>query len=133
MSDLRSFLKDELNELTGGEAAPEEEEPAPAEDEKQPEEATIKLLEDRIATYKLAIAKATAENESGKARRYTRGLKTLEGLVADAKHGRPVDTNDVPPLLPPSATGTAAPTGKFDNSEGEFLTTELFFFLDFSS
>lgn len=68
-------------------------------------EATVKLLEERIASYKLAVDKANAENESGRARRFGRGLKTLESMLTEAKHGRPIDTADIPPLLPPSATG----------------------------
>ncbi|XP_012265294.2 coiled-coil and C2 domain-containing protein 1-like isoform X2 [Athalia rosae] len=112
-------LLEELNELTGGDsetaAVPDEDETAAAvPDDGSAEEsgATIKLLEERIATYTLAVKKANAENEGGRARRYARGLKTLEEMLADAKHGRPINTADVPPLLPPSATGVTSPDDK---------------------
>lgn len=55
------------------------------------------LLKDRIAMYQQAEANAKAANDSSKARRIGRGLKTLEGLLKQAKAGRPVNMDDIPP------------------------------------
>ncbi|XP_014209906.1 coiled-coil and C2 domain-containing protein 1-like isoform X2 [Copidosoma floridanum] len=63
-----------------------------------------KLLEERLSIYKLAEQKAKLENESSKARRYNRGVKTLEHLLSSCKHGEQIDQSEIPPVLPPSAT-----------------------------
>lgn len=70
------------------------------------------LLKERIAMYQVAEANAKTANDSSKARRIGRGLKTLEGLLKQAKAGRPVNMDDIPPevtvkvssvpLVPPS-------------------------------
>ncbi|XP_043277159.1 coiled-coil and C2 domain-containing protein 1-like isoform X2 [Venturia canescens] len=103
-------LLDELREITGEDASPLEEEAEKEVEEPQPKEETnneetIKLLEERLSKYKIAETKAKNENESGRARRYGRGVKTIEGLLASAQSGRAVTKADIPPELPPSATG----------------------------
>ncbi|CAG5896432.1 unnamed protein product [Menidia menidia] len=65
-------------------------------------------LEERAAMYKTALQNAKTAGETSKARRYDRGLKTLESMVAAVKKGKPVNEAEIPP---PVATGapSAAP------------------------
>ncbi|XP_005924635.1 coiled-coil and C2 domain-containing protein 1B isoform X2 [Haplochromis burtoni] len=65
-------------------------------------------LEERLAMYKTALQNAKTAGESSKARRYDRGLKTLESMLGAVKKGRPVNEAEIPP---PVATGapSAAP------------------------
>lgn len=55
------------------------------------------LLKERITMYQQAEANAKAANDTSKARRIGRGLKTLEGLLKQAKTGRPINMDDIPP------------------------------------
>lgn len=59
-------------------------------------------LEERLAMYKTALQNAKTAGESSKARRYDRGLKTLESMLAAVKKGRSVNEAEIPP---PVATG----------------------------
>ncbi|XP_069366664.1 coiled-coil and C2 domain-containing protein 1B isoform X2 [Paralichthys olivaceus] len=59
-------------------------------------------LEERIAMYKTASQNAKSAGETSKARRFDRGLKTLDTMLAAVKKGRPVDEAEIPP---PVATG----------------------------
>lgn len=68
-------------------------------------------LEERIAMYKTALKNAKAAGETSKARRYDRGLKTLETMLSAVKKGRPVKADEIPP---PVATG--APSGPASGS-----------------
>lgn len=65
-------------------------------------------LEERIVMYKTALQNAKTAGETSKARRYERGLKNLESMLAAVKKGRSVDEAGIPP---PVATGapSAAP------------------------
>ena len=67
-------------------------------------EETIKLLEERLTMYTTAEDKAKTENSTSKVRRYGRGVKTLQEMLSMTKSGRQIDTADIPPVLPPSAT-----------------------------
>ncbi|XP_065810339.1 coiled-coil and C2 domain-containing protein 1B isoform X2 [Labrus bergylta] len=62
-------------------------------------------LEERLTMYKTASENAKAAGETSKVRRYDRGLKTLQSMVAAVKKGRAVNEAEIPP---PVATG--APT-----------------------
>uniref|UniRef100_A0A665XB43 Coiled-coil and C2 domain-containing protein 1B n=1 Tax=Echeneis naucrates TaxID=173247 RepID=A0A665XB43_ECHNA len=62
-------------------------------------------LEERVAMYKTALQNAKSTGETSKARRFDRGLKTLETMLAAVKKGRPVNEAEIPP---PVATGTSA-------------------------
>lgn len=64
----------------------------------------IKLLQERLTIYEKAEQKARKENESGRAKRYSRGVKTLKEMLLSAQSGRNINEADIPPLLPPSAT-----------------------------
>ena len=70
-------------------------------------EETIKLLLERLEVYTTAEEKAKNENNSSRARRYGRGVKTLKEMLSTVKSGGKVDTADIPPLLPSSATSSA--------------------------
>uniref|UniRef100_A0A3Q3X3Y0 Coiled-coil and C2 domain-containing protein 1B n=1 Tax=Mola mola TaxID=94237 RepID=A0A3Q3X3Y0_MOLML len=62
-------------------------------------------LEERVAMYKTALKNAKTDGEMSKARRYDRGLKSLETMLAAVKKGRPVNEADIPP---PVATGASS-------------------------
>ncbi|KAG7316086.1 hypothetical protein KOW79_020952 [Hemibagrus wyckioides] len=64
------------------------------------------LLQERISMYQAAITNAKASGEGSKARRYERGLKTLQSMLASVKKGKPINEEEIPP---PVATG-AKPT-----------------------
>ncbi|XP_075877921.1 coiled-coil and C2 domain-containing protein 1B isoform X2 [Nelusetta ayraudi] len=64
-----------------------------------------RTLEDRITMYKTALQNAKAAGESSKARRYDRGLKTLQSMLTTVKKGRAVDEAEIPP---PVATGASS-------------------------
>ncbi|XP_062865649.1 coiled-coil and C2 domain-containing protein 1A-like [Trichomycterus rosablanca] len=59
-------------------------------------------LQERIDMYQTAISNANAAGEGSKARRYDRGLKTLQSMLASARKGIPIDEEEIPP---PVATG----------------------------
>ncbi|XP_034558166.1 coiled-coil and C2 domain-containing protein 1B isoform X2 [Notolabrus celidotus] len=59
-------------------------------------------LEERVTMYKTASNNAKAAGETSKARRYDRGLKTLESMLAAVKKGRAVNEAEIPP---PVASG----------------------------
>ncbi|XP_076837825.1 coiled-coil and C2 domain-containing protein 1B isoform X2 [Brachyhypopomus gauderio] len=63
-------------------------------------------LEERISMYRTAVTNAKATGESSKARRYERGLKTLQGMLASVRKGGKIDEAEIPP---PVACG--APSG----------------------
>lgn len=64
-------------------------------------------LEERLAMYKTALQNAKTAGESSKARRYDRGLKTLESMLAAVKKGRSVNEAEIPPPVATGAPSTA--------------------------
>ncbi|KAM4604210.1 coiled-coil and C2 domain-containing protein 1A isoform 1-T2 [Polymixia lowei] len=54
-------------------------------------------LVERIEMYQTAINNAKAAGESSKARRYDRGLKTLQSMLASVKKGKPINEEEIPP------------------------------------
>ncbi|XP_053574141.1 coiled-coil and C2 domain-containing protein 1A [Bombina bombina] len=54
-------------------------------------------LSERLAMYKEALTNAKHAGDGTKARRYERGIKTLEDLLRSAKKGGSVNTDDIPP------------------------------------
>ncbi|XP_024921847.1 coiled-coil and C2 domain-containing protein 1B isoform X1 [Cynoglossus semilaevis] len=66
-------------------------------------------LEERISMYKTASQNAKRAGESSKARRFDRGLKTLETMLAAVKKGRPVNEAEIPPPVATGAPRAAAP------------------------
>lgn len=55
------------------------------------------LLTERIEMYKVAEANATSANESCRARRFARGLSTLETMLKEALSGKTIKMDDIPP------------------------------------
>ncbi|KAI3374691.1 hypothetical protein L3Q82_021263 [Scortum barcoo] len=66
-------------------------------------------LEERAAMYRTALQNAKTAGETSKARRYDRGLKTLETMVAAVKKGKPVNEAEIPP---PVASGAPSTTSR---------------------
>ncbi|XP_013133714.1 PREDICTED: coiled-coil and C2 domain-containing protein 1-like isoform X2 [Papilio polytes] len=66
----------------------------------------ISVLQDRITNYSAAEKHAKDSGESSRARRFGRGLKTLNDLLKQAKAGRPIKNEDIPP---PVTLGKSAP------------------------
>ncbi|NXL75281.1 C2D1B protein, partial [Leptocoma aspasia] len=66
-------------------------------------------LEGRIADYRRAISNARESGESAKVRRYERGLKTLETMLAAVKKGKKINEEEMPP---PVATGKKSLQGR---------------------
>uniref|UniRef100_A0A8B9IY93 Coiled-coil and C2 domain-containing protein 1B n=1 Tax=Amazona collaria TaxID=241587 RepID=A0A8B9IY93_9PSIT len=62
-------------------------------------------IEKRLANYRTAIANARESGESAKIRRYERGLKTLETMLAAVKKGKKINEEEMPP---PVATGRSS-------------------------
>lgn len=63
-------------------------------------------LDERINMYRKAITNAKASGESSKARRYERGLKTLQTMLATVRKGGKIDETEIPP---PVAGATCGP------------------------
>ncbi|NWY38213.1 C2D1B protein, partial [Sylvia atricapilla] len=66
-------------------------------------------LEGRIADYRTAISNAKESGEGAKTRRYERGLKTLETMLAAVKKGKKINEEEMPP---PVATGKKSLQGR---------------------
>ncbi|XP_070295009.1 coiled-coil and C2 domain-containing protein 1B [Salvelinus sp. IW2-2015] len=66
-------------------------------------------LEERLSMYRTAVAHAKASGESSKARRYDRGLQSLESMLVSLKKGRKVDEADIPPPVAGGAPTSTAP------------------------
>ncbi|XP_075991909.1 lethal (2) giant discs 1 isoform X2 [Anticarsia gemmatalis] len=65
----------------------------------------VSFIQDRITNYTVAEKNAKANGESSRARRFARGLKTLQDLLKQAKAGKPIKDEDIPP---PVAVGKPA-------------------------
>lgn len=90
-------LLDELSAITEPNAT---EKPSPPDDTFIPTTSSLNttdVLQNRIEMYKMAESNAKAANDSGRARRFGRGLKTLEDLLKQAKAGKTINMDDVPP------------------------------------
>ncbi|XP_017059309.1 coiled-coil and C2 domain-containing protein 1-like isoform X2 [Drosophila ficusphila] len=70
---------------------------------------TLSIIKQRLEMYKLAEANAKAAGESGKARRFGRGLKTLQDLHKQAAAGKPINVDDIPPEVSVKPAGGQAP------------------------
>ncbi|KAM5238398.1 coiled-coil and C2 domain-containing protein 1A [Ctenodactylus gundi] len=93
----------ELNEVLGEEQKASEP-PLPGAQLKPsaPNPRVEAILQERLALYQAAIDSARQAGDSAKMRRYDRGLKTLENLLASVQKGNVIDEDDIPP---PVATG----------------------------
>ncbi|XP_041098022.1 LOW QUALITY PROTEIN: coiled-coil and C2 domain-containing protein 1A-like, partial [Polyodon spathula] len=112
MAELSEVLEDE----TQAAPPPVQARPPPAApsstSQAHPSSAGVEsTLSERISMYRAATAIAKSSGESSRARRYERGLKTLESMLASVKKGRSINEEEIPP---PVATGnTPAPSSPF--------------------
>lgn len=92
--------------------------PEPAQPSAAPTD-IISLLETRLKMYETAETNAKAIGETSRSRRYNRAQKTIKDLLKQAKAGKPVPEDEIPPevatnihkpLEPPSDTSVASPT-----------------------
>ncbi|KFV58020.1 Coiled-coil and C2 domain-containing protein 1B, partial [Tyto alba] len=102
VEDETESCEDETIAMEPSTAEPENEQP-----ELQPQvgKSFVELqqtIEKRIANYRAAISNAKESGESAKIRRYGRGLKTLETMLAAVKEGKKINEEEMPP---PVATG----------------------------
>lgn len=58
---------------------------------------TADVIKTRIQMYKEAESNAKAANDSTRARRFGRGLKSLEALLKQANAGKPINMDEIPP------------------------------------
>ncbi|XP_028355183.1 coiled-coil and C2 domain-containing protein 1A isoform X3 [Physeter macrocephalus] len=108
----------ELNEVLGEEQKVLEPHPPVAQQPKAttPSPGLEATLQERLALYQTATESARQAGDGAKMRRYDRGLKTLENLLASVQKGKAIDEGDIPPPVAvgkgPVATPshTAAPT-----------------------
>ncbi|XP_010002325.1 PREDICTED: coiled-coil and C2 domain-containing protein 1B [Chaetura pelagica] len=92
---------------------PSTDEPENEQPELQPQTTSLpavtselqQTIEKRIANYRAAISNAKESGESSKIRRYERGLKTLETMLAAVKKGKKINEEEIPP---PVATGKSS-------------------------
>ena len=60
---------------------------------------TLQTVLERTALYKQALSEAQGAGDASKVRRYKRGLETLEEMVKNVKAKRPVNMEDLPPVV----------------------------------
>ncbi|XP_045775433.1 coiled-coil and C2 domain-containing protein 1-like isoform X2 [Maniola jurtina] len=110
----------ELQDMSLDDEAPPTEQPRMSRPAPPPpgssSNSTVNLLQERISNYTIAERNAKQSGESSKARRYGRGIKTLNDLLKQAKAGRPIKDEDIPPPVslgkpdqPPQPTPISPP------------------------
>ncbi|XP_065828145.1 coiled-coil and C2 domain-containing protein 1-like [Oscarella lobularis] len=90
-------LLSELADLTGGEAPDAVPMPTSESTPRSPNAGIVKLIEERKSLYERAVARANADGDKSKIRRFSRSLKTCEELLKAAQKGQHVDEAEVPP------------------------------------
>ncbi|XP_016073460.1 PREDICTED: coiled-coil and C2 domain-containing protein 1A [Miniopterus natalensis] len=99
----------ELNEVLGEEQKTLESHPPVAQPKATaPSPEVEATLQERLALYQTAIESARQAGDSAKMRRYDRGLKTLENLLASVRKGNAIDEEDIPPPVAVGKGPTAA-------------------------
>lgn len=99
-------------------SAPGNVEPSESEERNVSTGSVIQLLEERLRFYQMAEKKAKEENEPGRARRFSRGIKTLKELLHDARAGKTITEADIPPQLPQSAISELTKEVSESSNEG---------------
>nr|XP_016941400.1 coiled-coil and C2 domain-containing protein 1-like isoform X2 [Drosophila suzukii] len=112
-----SDLLGELSGIGGVEEADEEEPVAqPPATSEEPVQTflptttvdTLGIIKQRLEIYKQAEANAKAAGDAGKARRFGRGLKTLQDLHKQAAAGKSINVDDIPPEVSVKPAGGQA-------------------------
>ncbi|XP_062559950.1 coiled-coil and C2 domain-containing protein 1-like isoform X2 [Armigeres subalbatus] len=107
--DDDSDLLNELAEIAGGNAVDEEpdlDRASPPKRAASSGSAIKDVIKSRIEMYTIAEQNAKKANDSSKARRFNRGLKTLKDLLKQAEAGKTVDPNDIPPEVSVKSTSS---------------------------
>lgn len=86
-------LLNELSEITGGDV---EESPSPVKSSQSPSD-TLTLLQNRLQMYQAAEANAKQAGETGRARRFGRGIGTIKDLIKQSNAGKAINNDDIPP------------------------------------
>ncbi|XP_004872510.1 coiled-coil and C2 domain-containing protein 1A isoform X2 [Heterocephalus glaber] len=98
----------ELNEVLGAEQKASDPPPPMAQPKPSaPHPGLEATLQERLTLYQLAMESAQQAGDSAKMRRYDRGLKTLENLLASVQKGNTINEEDIPP---PVAVGKGPAT-----------------------
>ncbi|XP_020807012.1 coiled-coil and C2 domain-containing protein 1-like isoform X1 [Drosophila serrata] len=121
-----SDLLGELNGIEGVDVEEDNEQPAeePAAASEEPVQTflptttvdTLSIIKQRLEMYKVAEANAKAAGDSGKARRFGRGLKTLQDLHKQAAAGKSINVDDIPPEVSVKPAGGPAPAAAEEES-----------------
>ncbi|XP_026468313.1 coiled-coil and C2 domain-containing protein 1-like isoform X1 [Ctenocephalides felis] len=92
-------LLNELSKITGEDEGVQEEpeNTTPIIPTSDPSTAMVSLLEARLEMYKKAEAIAKGANETSRARRFNRGNKTINDLLKQARAGKSINPEDIPP------------------------------------
>ncbi|KMY89697.1 coiled-coil and C2 domain-containing protein 1-like isoform X1 [Drosophila simulans] len=118
-------LLGELNGIGGLEEAEEEEPVAqPPAATEEPVQTflptttvdTLSIIKQRLEMYKQAEANAKTAGDAGKARRFGRGLKTLQDLHRQAAAGKSINVDDIPPEVSVKPIGGQAPPAPAEES-----------------
>ncbi|KAM6262057.1 coiled-coil and C2 domain-containing protein 1B [Porphyrio hochstetteri] len=139
-TDLLAELQEVL-EVEGGTGSCEDEmtavepptpEPETEQPELQPQTTSLpavtselqQTIEKRIADYRTAISNARESGESAKIRRYERGLKTLETMLAAVKRGKKINEEEMPPPVATGKSSSQLPpaTGVEQENSGDSVT-----------
>ena len=94
--------KADMSELMKEEQAESNKHETKEEDNSTPK--LIELLQERLKIYEIAEEKAKRNNETSRARRYNRGIKTLKEMLVSVQSDESINEADIPPALPSSAT-----------------------------
>lgn len=95
---------DLLTELSALSAADKSPTPVAAESSKPASNSSlVSMLSDRLKMYQEAEAHAKTAGETTRARRFNRGIKTLDDLLKQTKAGIAVNEEDIPPPVATSA------------------------------
>ncbi|XP_006874340.1 PREDICTED: coiled-coil and C2 domain-containing protein 1A [Chrysochloris asiatica] len=101
----------ELNEVLGEEQKALESQPPSAQPKPSTPGAGLEAtLQERLTLYQTAIESARQAGDGAKMRRYDRGLKTLENLLASVRKGNAIDEGDIPPPVAVGRSLTATPS-----------------------
>ncbi|KAJ8796577.1 hypothetical protein J1605_002174 [Eschrichtius robustus] len=101
----------ELNEVLGEEQKALESHPPVAQPKATtPSPGLETTLQERLALYQTAIESARQAGDGAKMRRYDRGLKTLENLLASVQKGKAIDEGDIPPPVAVGKGPVATPS-----------------------
>lgn len=101
-------LLSELDELTGDSGGYEPPKKVfSKEDANSSAASTVTALQERLENYRSGYEIARSSGDSSKSRRAERGIKTLEDLLKQAKAGKQIADDDIPPALALKAPAAA--------------------------